>query len=278
MFRPRTLLVLAALLFLAGSARADAAVSTLTLTVTGVGASVQASPAGRLAGCRNGACTYVYGSGTVVTLNATSNVPGATFARWLGACRGGAATCSVPIVSRRTVIARFTPIRIYADEPTGQGSVTASPPGPSCGPNCWTYPYASVVTLTATPAAGWFFRRWYGACANVAGASCRMTAYGNRSTSPAFDCSNLCTVNQPVRHPVAFSVNVVGGGGVGIGRSWVCRSPTCAYRPPRGTTLVFYAYRGPGAFTGWGGACAGRAPLCQTNASADAPTVSATFG
>jgi hypothetical protein len=277
MSRPRTLLVLAALLFLSGGAPADAAVATLTLAATGVGASVQVSPPGRLLNCKNGACTYAYPSGTVVSLNATSNVSGATFARWLGGCGGGAATCSLPIVGRRAVTARFTPIRIYADEPTGQGSVTPSPPGPPCGPNCWTYPYGSVVTLTASPAAGWFFRRWYGVCANVAGPSCRMKANSNRLASPAFDCTALCHVDQPVRHVVAVTLNVTGGGAVGTNHG-SCRVASCTRRFYRGTTLVLQAHSGTGTFTRWSGGCAGSAPLCQLSASGDAPAVGATFG
>jgi len=60
----------------------------------------------------------------------------------------------------RKVTARYTPVQIFADEPSGQGTVTPNPVGTACGPACWAYPYASAVTVTAAPAEGWAFRRW----------------------------------------------------------------------------------------------------------------------
>ena len=48
---------------------------------------------------------------------------------------------------------------------TGSGTVTSSPGGVSCGKMCsHRYAYSSIVKLTATPASGWRFAGWSGAC------------------------------------------------------------------------------------------------------------------
>src|SRR5439155_3922926 len=69
-------------------------------------------------------------------------------------------SCSVTMNAARTVTAIFTRERFIltvTKTGTGRGSVTSSPPGIDCGATCSAaYDSGTVVTLTATPAAGSF--------------------------------------------------------------------------------------------------------------------------
>ncbi|CAN5867248.1 hypothetical protein BH18ACT6_BH18ACT6_10000 [soil metagenome] len=52
---------------------------------------------------------------------------------------------------------------------TDTGTVTSSPTGINCGTDCTeAYSNGTVVTLTATPAAGSTFAGWSGACTGTA--------------------------------------------------------------------------------------------------------------
>jgi hypothetical protein len=54
----------------------------------------------------------------------------------------------------------------------GNGTVTSSPVGINCGPNCTaTFNTITVVTLTQTPALGSVFNGWTG-CDSVSGDVC----------------------------------------------------------------------------------------------------------
>ena len=69
---------------------------------------------------------------------------------------------------------------------TGQGTVTSAPPGIDCGADCGeSYTQGSVVTLTATPAAGSTFTGWSGACTGTG--SCVVTMNAAQSVTATFD-------------------------------------------------------------------------------------------
>ena len=69
---------------------------------------------------------------------------------------------------------------------TGQGTVTSAPPGIDCGADCGeSYAQGSVVTLTATPAAGSTFTGWSGACTGTG--SCVVTMNAAQSVTATFD-------------------------------------------------------------------------------------------
>jgi hypothetical protein len=58
----------------------------------------------------------------------------------------------------------------------GGGTVTSSPSGVSCGKTCsHRYAYRSHVKLTETPAPGWRFASWSGACKGRKACTVRMT-------------------------------------------------------------------------------------------------------
>lgn len=264
----------------AGTAAAQG-VSTLKLAATGTGATVQAAPTGRLLGCSGVTCTYEYTTGTPVVLTAVSTVPGASLATWLGGCTGATPSCSLVVSGQRAVTARFTPVQIYADQQTGKGGVSISPPAASCGFRCWSVPYGTQVTLTASAAAGYAFKSWSGACANVRVAGCLLNAHSTVITSPNFDCTgDVCSIGQPITHEVKTVVRVQGRGYVQVnGKD--CRG-ACTLTFKRGKTIVLRAYGTGGRFAGWSGSCAGTAARCQFLAFKDArgqpPAVNAVFG
>jgi trimeric autotransporter adhesin len=163
----------------------------LSLTLAGTGAgSVSSSPAGIT--CPS-TCSANFTSGTVVTLTATA-AAGSTFAGWSGAC-SGTGTCSVTMTAAKAVKATFnasTFALTVTEAGTGSGSVSSSPAGITCPSTCSAnFTSGTVVTLTATAAAGSTFAGWSGACSGAGTCSVTMTAAKavtatfNSSGSPA---------------------------------------------------------------------------------------------
>jgi len=250
--------------------------ATFTLRVSGAGTgsgSVSSQPGltpaiacGSAAGTVSGSCTGTYLAGTVVTLTAAPSL-GSVFDGWGGAC-SGADTCSVTLSQARSVTARFV-TRSFALtlSASGEGAGTiatgqgASPPlsceaaaGTATGACSASYPAGSVVTLTATAAAGSRFGGWNGACSG--GESCTVTLDRVRAVGATFEL-------------VPFTLTVSGSGG-GAGR--VTADPAgidcaleagaatgvCAAAFSSGTRVTLTASPGPGSvFGGWGGACSG---------------------
>ena len=106
----------------------------------------------------------------------------ATLYRWLGP----AATFAV----------QSTPTFTLAVTRTGggTGSVASAPAGIACGTDCGeAYAAGTVVTLTATPAAGSTFAGWSGVgCAGTG--ACTVTLSGNASVAAAFTTEAALTV------------------------------------------------------------------------------------
>jgi hypothetical protein len=67
----------------------------------------------------------------------------------------------------------------------GSGSVSASPAGNSCGANCYEgFASGANVTLTPTPASGWTFTGWSGACTGAG--ACVVSANGIKNVVATF--------------------------------------------------------------------------------------------
>jgi hypothetical protein len=119
----------------------------------------------------------------MVTLTATP-AAGSQFTGWGGAC-GGAGACAVTMDAAKSVTATFdligppTSFTLTVTK-SGQGTVVSTaPPSPSitCGGACSAnYPSGTLVTLTATPSAGWIFAGWGGACSGTGQCSVTMDA------------------------------------------------------------------------------------------------------
>ncbi len=69
----------------------------------------------------------------------------------------------------------------------GSGTVSSSDGAISCGSVCSaSYPGSSAVTLSATPASGYTFSGWSGACYGIASSICTVTVTNNVSVGATF--------------------------------------------------------------------------------------------
>ena len=162
---------------------ANAAPALFRLAVTRAGSGAVNSACARIA-CGDD-CHADLAARTVVTLAATPS-PGFVFSGWSGACTGTAA-CQVTMNAAQAVTAHFS----AAPPPTfdltvataggGEGTVASSTPGGiACGAACSrSFDGGTVVSLTATPAAGSFFAGWSGACTGKGACDVTMSAARN---------------------------------------------------------------------------------------------------
>jgi hypothetical protein len=158
----------------------------LTVSMSGLGSGVVvSSPAGISCGST---CSDQYSYGTSVTLTATP-AASSSFTGWLGDC-SGVGSCVVSMTRARSVSASFS-LRSMSltvgRTGFGSGTVSSNPPGIRCPPSLTcsrNFLYGTPVTLTATPAAGSVFSRWFGACSGTG--SCLVTMTGARAVTAKF--------------------------------------------------------------------------------------------
>jgi hypothetical protein len=214
--------------------------TALTVSVTGSG-TVASSPSG--INCPS-TCGAGFASGTPVTLTATP-ASGWIFSGWGGACSGSAG-CTVTMNSPQSVSATFTQLFTLSATVSGSGSVTSSPAGVTCPSTCnASFPAGTPVTLTATPASGWGFAGWSGACSGFG--SCMVTMNAAQSVSATF-AQSLYTLN----------VGVSGNGSVTSSPAGINCGSVCTMNYASGTAVTLTATPTGGAtFNRWGGACTG---------------------
>jgi Divergent InlB B-repeat domain len=284
-FSPTAFLAAAAIALAAaaGSGAGTAQSVYLGLRSTGVGGNVGVAPSGVLDHCASdGRCYFRFDAGAVVTLTASTADPAATFVRWLGACAGSQQRCTLTLDRSRSVTARFTPLQLEVGSTVGQGSVSITPAGPSCGPGCTSVAYGSQTVLVAEPCCGYSFDHWDGACASVASSGCRLTMFESDETTPVFRCDGEClgVSQQPLTRDVPAQFEVRGHGRITV-NGQPCTA-TCAFSFTRSQPLVLRAQPPAGSrFVSWSGSCVSTAPRCLFSAfrdsRSDAPSVVATF-
>ncbi len=132
----------------------------------------------------------------------------------------------------------------------GNGTVTSSPAGISCGSTCLGfYDPGTAVTLTATADSQSAFNSWTG-CDSVSGAICYVTMNYARNVTTNFKTKYLVTSNVSGSGTVTF-----GSTGVTCGN--------CGVLVTEGTNLTLTANPGTGhAFGSWSGDCSGTNPSC----------------
>jgi uncharacterized repeat protein (TIGR02543 family) len=188
--------------------------TTLTVRPAGTGSgTVSSSPAGIRCGRQ---CVKSFPRNSAIDLTATA-ADGSRFVGWNGACTG-AKTCRVTLTDAATVIARFDKLPPPAGSTltvrrAGDGTVSSSPPGISCGGQCTaSFPTGTAVVLTPTAGDGSRFAGWSGACQGsgpckvdvrddtavgarfVATHTLTASSAGPGSLSPA--CSNGCVYDE----------------------------------------------------------------------------------
>ena len=136
---------------------------------------------------------------------------------------------------------------------SGSGSVTSTDGFINCPGACsHHYPDNTPVTLNASPATGWAFSGWGGACSGTG--SCQVTMTQNTSVSATF-----------YQLPVTLTVSVAGSGSVTSTDGFINCPGTCThiYQPNTPVTLNAAAASG-WSLSGWTGACMGVGPCNVT--------------
>jgi sugar lactone lactonase YvrE len=151
---------------------------------------------------------------------------------------------------------------------TGNGTITSDPTGIDCGTTCSaSFTNGSSVTLTATPAAGFRFSGWGGAC-NGTG-KCVLTMDAAKNASATFVDSQSPTDYQ-------LTVSKSGNGTVVSAPDGINCGTSCRASFTNGTSVTLSATPADGnRFSGWSGACTGTGACVVTMDSAK--SVTATF-
>jgi hypothetical protein len=206
-------------------------------------------------------CSAEFDEGTVVTLTATPAAD-SVFTGWTGACTG-TSTCMVTMDGFRQTDAVFslTPggPRTLAVTRTGAGTgtiaISSSAGTTECSSSCSRdFPDGTVVTLTATAAAGSTFAGWSGDCFGAGACTLTMDRYHYAAAAFALIPGT----------PKTLTVNRTGSGGGSVvfvysGGFTDCFS-TCTRDFPNGTQVTLAATAAGGStFTGWTGDCSGTA-------------------
>ncbi len=237
----------------------------LSVSVTGNG-QVVSSPAG--IDCGND-CTESFQEGDQVLMTATAD-SGYEFVAWGGSC-SGSSTCTVVMSQNKSVSAEFRQIgaqtQTLSVSLTGSGSVSSSPAGINCGSDCSEqYQQGQSVVLTATPATGFRFDQWQGACSGSG--ACQVVMSESRSVTAVF--SEIPSTEH------VLSVTVNGNGTITSSPSGINCGSDCSEALAEDTVISLFATADSGyKLESWSGACSGSAGCSVTMSQAQ--TVTATF-
>jgi Divergent InlB B-repeat domain len=160
-------------------------------------------------------------------------------------------------------IDRQTPLALSI---TGHGAVEADLPGLDCTETCATsWNAGTQLALVPTPAQDARFVGWSGACSGAGLCSLRLDR--EATVSAVFAAAEL-----------RLSVVVMGAGVVRSTPAGIACGAVCSGSFATGGAVTLRATARKGwRFTGWGGACAGRAATCPVRARSGRAVVRATF-
>ncbi len=129
----------------------------------------------------------------------------------------------------------------------GSGTVTSTDGGINCPGTCGhSYIDGTPVTLNATPATGWAFSSWGGACSG-SNPTCNLTITQTTNVSATF-----------YQLPVTLTVSVAGSGTVTSTDGHINCPGSCTYTYDPNTAVTLNAHAASGwTFAGWTGACSG---------------------
>lgn len=217
-----------------------------------------------------GTCSMQVPKGTLVSFF-PNPATGSTFNGWSGACQG-LTGCSVTANNDQTVFGTFSITTETVNvSVNGSGTVTSNPSGINCpsGSCGMTVNYGTSVTLTASPASGYTFSGWSGACSGTG--TCTLSGTSNASVTANF------AFNPPLR-TVTVTSSGWNGSVVSTSPSTAinCPAGSCSMSVTNGSTVTLVATAAAGYdFQGWSGACSGTG-ACTFTAFSNA-TVSASF-
>jgi hypothetical protein len=237
----------------------------LTVKKAGTGkGKVTSSPAGIDCGDD---CTEDYRLSTTVRLTAVPD-SGSVLTLWGGDCAGTVThTCVVTMGAVRNVTVTFEPAPLLTVTTVGSGTVTSNPAGINCGTDCTeTYAAGTTVTLTATPAAGFRFSGWSGACTGTGNCAVTMTAARNVTA----------TFTALQRYTLTVAKAGSGSGTVASDPVGINCGSDCSETYTANTVVTLTAVANSGSvFAGWNGACTGGGACVVTMTAAK--SVIATF-
>jgi uncharacterized repeat protein (TIGR02543 family) len=149
------------------------------------------------------------------------------------------------------------------------GTVASSPAGINCGTICTAnFAGGTVVTLAATPASGYVFGGWSGACTGTG--ACTVTMTAAKSVTATFKAQTT------TKYTLTVTKAGAGVGTVTSNPAGINCGATCSYGFAAGTSVALSAAPASGyVFAGWSGACTGTG-ACTVPMSA-AKSVTATF-
>lgn len=196
-------------------------------------------------------CSALVEDGTQVTLTAVAD-PGSVFEGWSGTGANCPDTgpCSVTVTDNTVVVGTFRAVPKSLSVSlagSGTGTVISSPVGIDCGSACSAeFVHGSLVTLTATPAAGSVFAGWSGACAGTG--DCAVSMDADLTVSAEFDAP-LPAVTLPDADPaVAYGgwrgmVGPAASGGAY--RVNGVKNEKATWTSPSATSITWIARTGP---------------------------------
>lgn len=279
-----TILATSILLLVSLASNAAAATVGLSVSTSGVGASLQMTPQGEPLGCDLKFCRYRFQQGETVTV--TAQPFRGTFAAWGNACSTTAPVCKVVLDRSKTLYGLFSPVALTTVNLSPYEGAIQFAPTPlagSCGAGCQLFAYGTRVRIAAVPAAFREFDSWGGACRGAGGPVCDLLMFTDLGTYPQFKCTGsgedcASSNSMPLERSVKMTLVVRGSGSLRVtGRE--CGSTTCGTfsRTVRARTRSFAFQRGTmvtlratSRRVQWGGICRGASPICQVVAFRDA--------